>query len=1291
MAVVGDAYIMVRAITDRVKDDIRDGFKGSDRIGSDAGRQVSDGFSRGFKRGGGSSSGMFKNLARNAEQARARLQNLVRTGYVLGPALAGLASVIGSAVSGLFALGAQAAAAGPALMSLVGILSAVAQAGAVLKVAFSGVGAALSAGLKGAGGGGGGGVDMSKQIEDALDRIEDAEKRLAQVLDQNTKRLENARKQRQRAARAVADARNAETDALNEVTEAEDNHRKAQEATTRAREEAREAIQQLGFALEDAVLSEERAALAFEDAQIALAKVQNLPVDNRQRREAQLAFDEAELNLRKAKDRVNDTQKEKSEADAKGVEGSDQVVSALEREKDANDAITDAKNDAKRASRDLKDAIEAEEEAIANVNAVMEENKARTKEAEEAIEDAKEALEDLKNGAGGAGGGIDAFAQAMAKLSPEAQGFVRDLLALQPAWQEIKFATQDALFGTLRDDLAELTSVWFPKLRDLMPGTAQAVGTVASKLTDVLTKGENVSRLERVWKDNDKNIVDLGGAVANLADSFIILLDNARPLTRELSKWLEKITAGWKNTLEAKDKTGELADIFDYAGGVAKTLGRIFGNLFRAIFNLGKAASGPGSGGETLLNMLEELTEKWEIFTGSAEGQNKLEKYFQDIVPVVSELGGLIGDIFREIFQLSGESAGPTAEFIGSLRTAVETLGGMGPQLAEALPAIGELIENFAQITVDLTSSGAIDKFFEVLVTASEIAGKIVGSEAFKTIYGLAAPIFATASALGLVFSAGKFLFLGLVVGPILKITKAFGIMGKAIGGIPTLFYRVYSGVLKFGAVMGKIFGPMAKLLGPVISILGKVAMAVRAVGLAFLTPPVGLIIGIIALIIGALVLLYNKNETFRNFVIGVWEKIQEIIGAVATWFQETVWPIIQTVIDLIVGYFQNILWPAIQTVWNLILGVIKFVVTFFQKVIWPIIKIVIELIIGYYKILWSVIKVVWEGIKLAINVVVMWFQNVIWPIIKFVIDLIVGYYEFLWGIVKAVWDQIYGVIETFVNFFRDNVWPIIQAVIDDIKEKFEFVRDKVQAVWDKIKEKIDAVVSFITETIWPAIQDFINNFEEKAETLRKKIKEVFDKIQEKIDAVASFIRDTIWPAIETAFNNVKDAAGTVWDKIKEVFDDIRDKIDTVVEKIKGFLSGMWDGLTNGLSTAVSTVKTILNRMIGFVNGAIRGFNLLPGPDIPEIPPIPLARGGVVYPRQGGVIAQIAEAGRPERVEPLDENGLSNRDKAMISYLTGGQGGGTTINVYPSEGMSERELAQKVSRELALQIRRGAL
>lgn len=84
----------------------------------------------------------------------------------------------------------------------------------------------------------------------------------------------------------------------------------ANQAYKKTLRELQEEMQQLAFDAEDAALSEEKAALALEKARENLARVQNLPPDNRARREAELAYKEADLAYRRAKDKHSDLMEE---------------------------------------------------------------------------------------------------------------------------------------------------------------------------------------------------------------------------------------------------------------------------------------------------------------------------------------------------------------------------------------------------------------------------------------------------------------------------------------------------------------------------------------------------------------------------------------------------------------------------------------------------------------------------------------------------------------------------------------------------------------------------------------------------------------------------------------------------------------------------------------------------------------------------------------------------------------------------------------------------------------------
>jgi phage-related protein len=61
---------------------------------------------------------------------------------------------------------------------------------------------------------------------------------------------------------------------------------------------------------------------------------------------------------------------------------------------------------------------------------------------------------------------------------------------------------------------------------------------------------------------------------------------------------------------------------------------------------------------------------------------------------------------------------------------------------------------------------------------------------------------------------------------------------------------------------------------------------------------PILFIVGLIATLVGAFILLWNKSAGFRNFWIGVWKAIQNIVGAVVKWIGG-VW-------NGLVGFFRN-------------------------------------------------------------------------------------------------------------------------------------------------------------------------------------------------------------------------------------------------------------------------------------------------------------------------------------------------------------------------------------------------
>jgi phage-related protein len=183
----------------------------------------------------------------------------------------------------------------------------------------------------------------------------------------------------------------------------------------------------------------------------------------------------------------------------------------------------------------------------------------------------------------------------------------------------------------------------------------------------------------------------------------------------------------------------------------------------------------------------------------------------------------------------------------------------------------------------------------------------------------------------------------------------------------------------------------------------------------------------------------------------------------------------------------------------------------------------------------------------------------------------------------------------------------------------------------------------------------------------------------------------------------IKDIFLAVWNTVKGVFELVTGQTDKAAKSFSTAWQNSISAVKNAIKSIAAPFVAVLNSIVDAWNASFGKFSFTvpswvpiiggkkyDGFKLPRINLANLAEGGVVLPSPGGTIARIGEAGRPERIEPLDPEGLSVRDRAIIDRLSGGSGTTVNITVNPSEGMDERELAAIVSRQIAFQLRRGA-
>jgi hypothetical protein len=361
----------------------------------------------------------------DADTAGAQAQ-LAGIDYTARTAHLGIASLIAAGIG----IGPAIVPAAAAAVAAIGAIGPVAVSGAmglgVLALGFSGVIGAVKA--------------MSQE--------EDKAGASASTLASRQNRLESSSDQ-------LANAEDSLRAAHNALRAAQDRAREAQEALTGARKAAKEADEDLASQVANGVLAQRRAVL---DLAAAKADVESLGPEKpgetddtkRQRAEAQLRFDEAKqqnVDLELQQKRLVDAQKESQRV---GIEGSPQVVAAQDAIAQANGRVEQANQQIVQATRAVAAAQRAGSAAAISA-------------------------------AGGAAGGVDKVALAMAGLSPAGQEFARFIYGLKPVFGDLRQAAESALLPAIQAGI----EAFLPA----MPAITDAVVILATALGELFKQG----------------------------------------------------------------------------------------------------------------------------------------------------------------------------------------------------------------------------------------------------------------------------------------------------------------------------------------------------------------------------------------------------------------------------------------------------------------------------------------------------------------------------------------------------------------------------------------------------------------------------------------------------------------------------------------------------------------------------------------------------------------------------------------------------------------------------------
>ncbi len=653
--------------------------------------------------------------------------------------------------------------------------------------------------------------------------------------------------------------------------------------------------------------------------------------------------------------------------------------------------------------------------------------------------------------------------------------------------------------------------------------------------------------------------------------------------------------------------------LIDYIGeGIAK-----FGQWAESTLAAKEAS---GELGETVQGLLDKWKELWEIIKDFGAGIVNIFKAASPVGEKLLESVANIGQKFRDWTGDEANQARMTAFFEKAHTLASKVFEVLG----SIFTAGGRAFED-----MDLTP------ILSFLDTLQYKVGPAI-AEIFGQIKDAAGPKLAEA------FDN---------IGDSLQKIADSGIIGKIAGWIADLVLAISEFLASdFGswlAGFGLAWILFGGIIRPIVSLVWSLITALGALGAPVL------------LIVAAFVLIYTQSEKFRDALGGAFTTIKETIEPVIEWllpkFQE-LWEAISD-LAMVIG---DILAPVLSIIGPLLAGVL-FIIIGALGVITEGLTLFVMFLKGLITGDWTdfINKAIELWTSLQLFFAELWQNIAIWAQQK--------WDEFLiW--ISGIWDTIIAVGKIKWEEFKTWLGSIWNDIVVAAQTQWDSFTSTLRAAWDTViatgKLKWEEFKGWLGG-IW-------NNIVVAAQTQWNQFTQVLKAAWDGAVLAAQYVWNSFVGWLNGIWNTIMAAARGAWMAIELIIvSPIIGAYNTVVMWV-GMIKGVVGGILTFVQETVATISSLVSTAqanASLLTSSIPGsgiINQIFGGGGTE-----MAEGGTVPPIPGGWNLIVGEAGQSERIEPLDSQGLSRRDRALISHIVAntmqsatGTSAGTTVQVY---------------------------
>ena len=694
------------------------------------------------------------------------------------------------------------------------------------------------------------------------------------------------------------------------------------------------------------------------------------------------------------------------------------------------------------------------------------------------------------------------------------------------------------------------------------------------------------------------------------------------------------------------NKIGKIKDGFEKAGNAAKPFSAL------AVAGLGASAVAAGNLQEQTAKtgaVFKEQTKEMDAFAKSSlENFNMAENTSRDIMNTYGAMGSGLGLTAKENAKLAKSLTGLTADTVAfndvSSDRAKTALKGIYTGETESLKELGVVmtqanLENYAMnngITTsikDMTEAekvtlrynyvmdamadaqgaakreqdsfnGQIRYFKEQLI---EIATRI-GEQMMPVLEDLLKKVndfvekIANLDDKGFKNIAKALVAVAAVAPLLLGVAKILGVVQMAMNGWANAL-RLIKGT-KFAAFLANTFGTAA--MGPVVASILAIVGVLAAVGIA-------------------LKQLWDRSETFRNAMLGIWESIKQSItnsvklitgdkglgGIKSTWekvwgylepawilFQELVGAgavIIGEAVSMIAGVFEGLVSivtgvmtknavlvdEGVGTIYSAVKKFVKNVMDYIQKIDWG--GLAETAINGVINGLKGISEFLWDTFLLLFNTSVNLIQSIDWlalgkTVLDFVIKGISSLASSLWQTVQKLFNT---ALETIKNINWDNLGQtLMRLIIQGISAIGSMIWNTLRGIFSSAKNNseksidwlgigltiINMIVQGITVlmgVIWKTLRGALTEAWSSAKNIDWA--SIGSAIINGITSRVSAIGSNIWNSIRNALNNAKEWASNIsWSSVGGSI------VNSIVSGITGLADKIYDKIVSAADTAKS-------------------------------------------------------------------------------------------------------------------------